>query len=187
MPQYNNEYYAQEGYPPSHGQQYAQSHYAAGPGYAPASQAAQERGPSPYPPQEPYQRVGENASYYGDFPPSQQGYAPGQEGPEGERGLSSTVVGGAAGGYAAHHMGGGKMATAGAAVLGAAGMNMVTRHMKKQCAAQAAPPAPVVVVAAPAAPAATSDAGLGLGLHHGMGLRGHLGRRAAARRNLMGI
>ena len=85
----------------------------------PQSAHGQQGGtPSPY---ESHEQYGENASYYHD-----NGAVPGAEGPENEKGLGSTVAGGAAGGYAAHNMGGGKLATAGGAVLGAVGMNMVS-------------------------------------------------------------
>lgn len=90
----------------------------------------QDRGHSPYPPQQQYQQGGESASYYGATPPAhQQGYAPGPGGPEGEKGLGSTLLGGAAGGFAGHKLGGGFMGTAGGAVLGAVGMNMATHEM----------------------------------------------------------
>lgn len=89
-----------------------------------------ERDHSPYPPQQQFQPVGANASYYAEAPtPNQQGYPPGQGGPEDEKGLGSTVIGGAAGGYAGHKMGHGVLGTAGGAVLGAIGMNMATHSM----------------------------------------------------------
>lgn len=89
----------------------------------------QDRGHSPYPPQQQYQG-GESASYYGSAPaPSQQGYPPGPGGPEGEKGLGSTLLGGAAGGFAGHKMGGGFLGSAGGAVLGAVGMNMASHEM----------------------------------------------------------
>lgn len=81
-------------------------------------------------PNQPHQQYGENASYYYDAVPSREnGDAPGVEGPEGEKGLGSTVIGGATGGFAAHKMGGGKLATAGGAVLGAVGMKMVNHKL----------------------------------------------------------
>lgn len=93
----------------------------------------QDRGHSPYPPQqghEQYQQGGASASYYGaGAPQHQQGYAPGPGGPEGDRGLGSTLLGGAAGGFAGHKMGGGFLGTAGGAVLGAVGMNMATHEV----------------------------------------------------------
>ncbi|KAJ5263591.1 hypothetical protein N7478_011196 [Penicillium angulare] len=73
--------------------------------------------------------LGENASYYGEKPPP---YGPddvGLVGPDGERGLGSTLMGGAAGGYVGHQMGGG-MATAGGAVLGALGANAVSHGIE---------------------------------------------------------
>lgn len=95
------------------------SYYPEAPQFAHGQQAGT---PSPY---ESHQQYGENASYYHD-----NGAFPGaEEGPENEKGLGSTVAGGAAGGYAAHHMGGGKLATAGGAVLGAVGMNMVSHKL----------------------------------------------------------
>lgn len=90
----------------------------------------QDRGHSPYPPHHQPYHPGESASYYGSAPaPHQQGYHHGPGGPEGEKGLGSTVLGGAAGGYAGHKMGGGMMGTAGGAVLGAVGMNMASHEM----------------------------------------------------------
>jgi predicted lipid-binding transport protein (Tim44 family) len=86
---------------------------------------SQERGHSPYPPQQ-HQQGGQNASYYGEAPPQQQGYASGPGGPEGERGLGSTLLGGAAGGFAGHKMGGGFMGSAGGAILGAVGANIAS-------------------------------------------------------------
>lgn len=71
-----------------------------------------------------YKAHGENASYYSGAPMNESG-----EGPDGEKGVGSTVVGGAAGGYAAHHMGGGKMGTVAGAALGAVGMNMATHAL----------------------------------------------------------
>lgn len=88
----------------------------------------QDRGHSPYPPQHSYPQ-GESASYYGSPAPYQQGYPPGPGGPEGEKGLGSTLLGGATGGFAGHKMGGGFMGTAGGAVLGAVGANMVSHEM----------------------------------------------------------
>lgn len=70
------------------------------------------------------QNPGENASYYSGAPLNEPG-----EGPDGEKGLGSTVVGGAAGGYAAHQMGGGKTGTVAGAALGAVGMNMATHAL----------------------------------------------------------
>ena len=94
----------------------------------------QDRSNSPYSPQhQHYQQGGANASYYNEAPPSQQqqqqSYAPGPNGPEGEKGLGSTLIGGAAGGIMGHKMGGGKLATAGGAALGAVAMNLATHAL----------------------------------------------------------
>lgn len=59
----------------------------------------------------------------------QPGYPTGPGGPEGDKGLGSTLLGGAAGGFAGHKLGGGFLGTAGGAVLGAVGMNMATHEM----------------------------------------------------------
>ncbi|KAJ5614865.1 hypothetical protein N7528_008519 [Penicillium herquei] len=82
-------------------------------------------------PRQSYQPHGESASYYqtGAPPQQQPGYAPGPGGPEGEKGLGSTLVGGAAGGFAGHQMGGGFLGTAGGAILGAVGMNLATHEV----------------------------------------------------------
>ncbi|PWY82121.1 hypothetical protein BO70DRAFT_429190 [Aspergillus heteromorphus CBS 117.55] len=185
MSQYNNEQYSQQGYPP-YNEHYTQNHYPAGPGYAPPQSMPQERGQSPYPPQQSYERVGENASYYGE-PLPQQEYAPGQNGPteDGEKGLGSTVIGGAAGGYAAHHAGSGALGTAGGAVLGAVGMNMATSAWKKHNA-PAPVAAPATAVPVTVVPASTvADTGMGLGMGMGLlGARTHFGRRRLLRHSI---
>lgn len=76
--------------------------------------------------QQQYQPNGENASYYSNR--EQLLDLNDLNGPEGEKGLGSTVVGGAAGGYMGHKMGGGWGTAAGVA-LGAVGMNMVSHKM----------------------------------------------------------
>ncbi|KAJ5557296.1 hypothetical protein N7494_001211 [Penicillium frequentans] len=102
-------------------------------------QAYQPHQESTVPHQEHYQYSpagkcsGENASYYTAVPQDQAngvntGPSVGPEG-EGERGLGSTLLGGAAGGYAGHKMQGGFLGTAGGAVLGAVGMNMVSHEI----------------------------------------------------------
>ncbi|KAJ5974316.1 hypothetical protein N7481_011526 [Penicillium waksmanii] len=92
----------------------------------------QDRGHSPYPPQQHQQQYppqGASASYYGNAPPQgQYGNAPGPGGPEGEKGLGSTLVGGAAGGFAGHKLGGGFLGSAAGAAIGAVGMNMATHE-----------------------------------------------------------
>ena len=110
-------------------QAHSQDPYSCGPGCRPAVPMAQGHKPSPYLSHQS-QSYGENYSYYHDAPPpGAEGAAPGTEAPDGEKGLGSTVAGGAAGGYAAHKMGGGKLATAGGAVVGAVGMNMVSHKL----------------------------------------------------------
>ncbi|KAJ5088896.1 hypothetical protein N7456_012512 [Penicillium angulare] len=110
----------QQPYPPPYNQHGGQQAGAANYGYPPQGASQQQ-----------YQNPGEASSYYGTgAPPSAQaGYGPGPAGPEGDRGLGSTLAGGAVGGFAGHKMGGGFLGTAGGAVLGAVGMNMATHEM----------------------------------------------------------
>lgn len=51
--------------------------------------------------------------------------APGQPGPEGERGLGASLLGGAAGAFAGHKMGGGGLGTVGGMIAGAIGANVL--------------------------------------------------------------
>ncbi|KAJ5813491.1 uncharacterized protein N7503_000241 [Penicillium pulvis] len=120
---------AATGYPPPYSerppQNYPRSEY-------PPQVSNQEHGYGSYPPNQE-KGSGENASYYTAVPQDQAngvntGPGVGPEG-EGERGLGSTLLGGAAGGYAGHKMQGGFLGTAGGAVLGAVGMNMVSHEM----------------------------------------------------------
>ncbi|KAJ5907624.1 hypothetical protein N7495_000306 [Penicillium taxi] len=91
--------------------------------------------PDPSPPpyqlqQQQQQQYGENASYYQhNIPAGDEEASQIPEQTVGDRGLGSTISGGAAGGYTAHQMGGGKLATAGGALLGAVGMNMVSNKL----------------------------------------------------------
>ncbi|KAJ5579498.1 uncharacterized protein N7459_005483 [Penicillium hispanicum] len=124
MSHYDAQYQSQQDYPPAYREKYPRHQYPSGPGYGRGPQIPQDRSHSAYQP------TGENASYYNSAPMStQQGYAATAEVPEEARGLGSTLVGGAAGGFVANQMGGGPLATAGGAVLGAAGMNMATNSM----------------------------------------------------------
>ena len=52
----------------------------------------------------------------------------GPVGPEGERGLGSTILGAAGGGFVGHKLGGGMLGTAGGALAGAVGMNAATKQ-----------------------------------------------------------
>ncbi|CAI7598103.1 unnamed protein product [Penicillium pancosmium] len=117
----------QQGYHVPYNEQRApQNQFPVGPGYGtPSSQP----GNLPYPQQQPYAPVGENASYYGTAPLDQYGNPIGPAGPQDEKGLGSTVVGGAAGGYAGHKLGGGFLGSTAGAVLGAIGMNAATHQV----------------------------------------------------------
>ncbi|KAJ5673712.1 hypothetical protein N7507_002839 [Penicillium longicatenatum] len=137
QPPYGEQAATHQGYPASsatYGQQYPQAPQPVNSGtnyQYPQQFSGQDRGHLPYTPNQQYQSNGESASYYGgdmqhQHPP---GYAAGPGGPEGDRGLGSTLLGGAAGGFAGHKMGGGFLGTAGGAVLGAVGMNMATHEM----------------------------------------------------------
>lgn len=110
QPAYGQAPYGQQGQPPP---------YSAGP------QGQGYGGQPPYGQQQQYPQ-GEAASYYGA---QGQGYPAGPGAPGDERGLGSTMLGGAAGGFAGHKMGGGFLGTAGGAVLGAVGANMVSHEM----------------------------------------------------------
>ncbi|KAJ5576054.1 hypothetical protein N7535_002980 [Penicillium sp. DV-2018c] len=147
----NAGYYDQQGqgyYPLSkanlHNRNRATTHHRVNPNMASSQDHMQQQGPpqggpgydygqpqnrdhSPYPPEK--KQGGESSSYYGTAPqPYQQG-PPGAVGPEGERGLGSTLLGGAAGGFVGNKMGHGFLGTAGGAVLGAVGANMASHKL----------------------------------------------------------
>lgn len=87
-----------------------------------------DREHSPYPPQQPYQQPGANSSYYGVGAHQEKpGQSPAPGGPEGEKGLGSTVIGATGGGILGHKLGHGVLGTAGGALAGAAGMNIVNK------------------------------------------------------------
>ncbi|KAJ5755508.1 hypothetical protein N7533_005051 [Penicillium manginii] len=117
---------SQQGHPILNEQRVPQNQFSSGAAYGtPSTYPAN----FPYPPQQQWAPVGENASYYGTAPLDQYGNPIGPGGAQDEKGLGSTVVGGAAGGYAGHKLGGGFLGTTAGAVLGAIGMNAATHEV----------------------------------------------------------
>lgn len=57
----------------------------------------------------------------------QPGQSPVPAGPEGERGLGSSLLGATGGGMLGNKLGAGMLGTAGGALVGAAGMNMANK------------------------------------------------------------
>jgi hypothetical protein len=63
--------------------------------------------------------------------PGQPGYDPNAVGPDGEKGLGSTLLGGGAGAFLGHKAGGGALGTVIGTVVGAIGANIVSDKTKK--------------------------------------------------------
>ncbi|KHN99350.1 heme oxygenase-like, multi-helical [Metarhizium album ARSEF 1941] len=94
------------------------------------------RGHSPQPSQQYGQPGGAAADYAAGATQGGHGqagqYAAGPAGPDGERGLGATLVGGGGAAWAAHKAGGGFLGTAGAAIAGAIGANVLEHAFDKK-------------------------------------------------------
>ncbi|OAA46127.1 hypothetical protein NOR_02880 [Metarhizium rileyi] len=143
-------YGQQQGYPQQ--QQYGQQSSYQGqynqqqPSYAQPQQGYNgnnqydRRGHSPQPSQQHGQSGGSAAAYASGAPqqgqyatgPTGPGGPNGAVGPDGERGLGATLVGGGGAAWAAHKAGGGFLGSAGAAIAGAIGANVLEHAFDKK-------------------------------------------------------
>ncbi|KJK84483.1 hypothetical protein H634G_00004 [Metarhizium anisopliae BRIP 53293] len=127
---YQNQYNQQQ---PSYGQGQPQQGY---------NNQYGNRGHSPQPSQQYGQSGGAAADYAAGAPQGQYATGPtgpggpggpeGAVGPDGERGLGATLVGGGGAAWAAHKAGGGFLGTAGAAIAGAIGANVLEHAFDKK-------------------------------------------------------